>query len=313
VTVVLTAAPAAVADSSRGRGPRAGRAWPYLTPLLVLLFAWVYGPALFTGVLSFLEWNLTGAPGGFVGLENYARLLREPEFGQAAGQTMLYAAALLPFSTIVPMFLAIMLWQRPGRTSTVYRSLLFLPVMVAPVAVAVSWRFLLNPLQGLANEVIGVIGLPPMNWLGNPASALIVIVLVTAAKVTAFNMLLYSAALSTLDRRTLQAARLESASAWETTRFIVIPQLHKTTLLLGVLSIVLAGQWVFTNVSVLTQGGPDGVTDNVYYRIYTLGFEFFETGMASAAAAIVLLFFALASLGWVLLTRSNRRRSSANR
>lgn len=288
-----------------GGSPRRGvGAWPYLTPVVALLLVWVYGPAVFTAVLSFLEWNLTGAPGGFVGLDNYARLFREPEFAQAAGQTLLYAAALLPFSTIIPMFLAIMLWQRPGRASTVYRSLLFLPVMVAPVAVAVSWRFILNPIQGLANEVIGLVGLPPMNWLGNPASALIVIVLVTSAKVTAFNMLLYSAALSTLDRRTLEAARLERASAWETTRFVVIPQLNRTTALLGVLSIVLAGQWVFTNVSVLTQGGPDGVTDNVYYRIYTLGFEFFETGMASAAAAIVLLFFGIASLGWVFLRRS---------
>jgi len=291
-----------------GGSPRGGaRAWPYLAPVVALLLVWVYGPALFTGVLSFLEWNLTGTPGGFVGFDNYARLFREPEFAQAAVQTLLYAAALLPFSTVIPMFLAIMLWQRPGRASTVYRSLLFLPVMVAPVAVAVAWRFLLNPLQGLANEAIGLVGLPPMNWLGNPASALIVIVLVTSAKVTAFNMLLYSAALSTLDRRTLEAARLERASAWETTRFVVIPQLHRTTVLLGLLSIVLAGQWVFTNVSVLTQGGPDGVTDNVYYRIYTLGFEFFETGMASAAAAIVLLFFGIASLGWVFVRRSRAR------
>ncbi|PRY65435.1 carbohydrate ABC transporter membrane protein 1 (CUT1 family) [Glaciihabitans tibetensis] len=306
MTSLLTPTPTrGVATSGSPR--RGARAWPYLTPVLALLLVWVYGPALFTGVLSFLEWNLTGAPGGFVGLDNYARLFREPEFGQAAGQTLLYAAALLPFSTIIPMFLAIMLWQRPGRASTVYRSLLFLPVMVAPVAVAVSWRFILNPLQGLANETIALVGLPPMNWLGDPASALIVIVIVTSAKVTAFNMLLYSAALSTLDRRTLEAARLERASAWETTRFVVIPQLNRTTVLLGLLSIVLAGQWVFTNVSVLTQGGPDGVTDNVYYRIYTLGFEFFETGMASAAAAIVLLFFGIASLGWVFLRRSRAR------
>ncbi|QYH36899.1 carbohydrate ABC transporter permease [Salinibacterium sp. M195] len=308
MTIVTSSIAGTVADSARDRRRRPGRAWPYVTPVLLLLFMWIYGPALFTGVLSFLEWNLTGDVGGFVGFDNYARLFREPEFGQAAGQTLLYAAALLPFSTIVPMFLAIMLWQKSGRASTVYRSLLFLPVMVAPVAAAVSWRFILNPLQGLANEIIGFVGLPPMNWLGDPRSALIVIVLVTAAKVTAFNMLLYSAALTALDRRTLEAARLESATAWETTRFIVIPQLHKTTVLLGILSIVLAGQWVFTNVSVLTQGGPDGVTDNVYYRIYTLGFEFFETGMASAAAAIVLLFFALAGLIWVLLRRISAHR-----
>jgi multiple sugar transport system permease protein len=304
----MTALLRSTRGAATGSSPRRGRgALPYLVPVVTLLLVWVYGPALFTGVLSFLEWNLTGAPGGFVGFDNYARLFREPEFAQAAGQTLLYAAALLPFSTVIPMFLAIMLWQRPGRASTVYRSLLFLPVMVAPVAVAVSWRFMLNPLQGLANETIALVGLPPMNWLGNPASALIVIVLVTSAKVTAFNMLLYSAALSTLDRRVVEAARLERASPWEITRFIVIPQLNGTTALLGLLSIVLAGQWVFTNVSVLTQGGPDGVTDNVYYRIYTLGFEFFETGMASAAAAIVLLVFAVASVAWAIRGRRRAR------
>ena len=292
---------------TRSRAPRRPgatlRPWFYLSPLLLALAIWIYGPALFTLGLSVLDWNLTSPPKGFVGFDNFARLFRDSDFWQSVGQTLLYAAALFPFSTVVPLLLAIMLWQRPGRASTVYRSLLFLPVMMAPVAVAVSWKFILNPLLGLANEVIGWFGLPPVNWLGDPATALLVIVAVTAAKVTAFNMLLYSAALSGLDRRTIEAARLEGATSWEITRFIVAPQLLATTALLGTLSLVLAGQWVFTNVTVLTQGGPDGVTDNIYYRIYTLGFEFFETGTASAAAVIVLFVFALAGVAWRILRR----------
>lgn len=281
--------------------------WWYLAPLLIALGVWIYGPAVFTGVLSFLDWNLTGSAGGFVGLDNYRRLLAEPEFAQAAGQTVLYAVLLLPFSTIIPMGLAILVWMRPGRASAFYRTLLFLPAMVAPVAVAVAWRFLLNPLQGFASEVTGALGLAPINWLGDPRTALVVIVLVTAARVTAFNMLLYSAALSALDRRTIEAARLEKATSWEVTRFVVVPQLTRTTVLLALLSVVLAGQWAFTNISVLTQGGPDGTTDNVYYRIYTLGFGFFETGMASAAAVLVLLFFAVASAIWLTLRKRGHR------
>jgi multiple sugar transport system permease protein len=283
-----------------------GPAWPYLAPLLLALGVWIYGPAVFTLVLSALDWNLTG-PASFAGTENFVHLFREPEFGQALAQTGLYALAFLPFSTVIPLGLAVMLWQRPGRASTVYRSLLFLPVMMAPVAVAVSWRFLLNPLQGLANEVLGVAGLAPVNWLGDPATALPVIVLVTAAKVTAFNMLLYGAALETVDRRTVQAARLEGASSWEVSRFVVAPQLAGTTILLALLSLVLAGQWSFTNISVLTQGGPDGVTDNVYYRIYTLAFDFFETGMASAAAAVVLVLFGIGSAAWFAARRRYAR------
>ncbi|PWC03539.1 carbohydrate ABC transporter permease [Agromyces badenianii] len=290
-------------DAATSRIPAArhrGR-WLYLAPLLLVLAVWVYGPALFTLVLSFLEWNLTTPPSGFVGLDNYADLMRRPEFSRAVWQTVLTAVALLPFSTVIPLVLAVMLWQRPGRASSAYRSLLFLPVIMAPVAVAVAWRFLLNPLQGLVNEGLALLGIPAINWLGDPSTALLVIVVVTSAKVIAFNMLLYSAALAAIDRRTVEAARLEGATSYEVARFVIVPQLVRTTVVLALLSIVLAGQWTFTNVAELTQGGPDGLTDNVYYRIYTLGFQFFEIGPASAAAVLVLLAFAVVAVVWRML------------
>lgn len=280
------------------------RSWPYLAPLLLALAVWVYGPTVFTVVLSFLEWNLTTDPKGFVGVENYTELFREPEFAEAAWQTVLYALALLPFSTAGPLGLAVLLWMRPGRASTVYRSLLFVPAIMAPVGVAVAWRFLLNPLQGVATDSLALLGLGPVNWLGDPATALPVIVVVTAAKVTAFNMLLCGAALASLDRRLVEAARLEGATSWEVTSFVVVPHIAPTVGALGLLSVVLAGQWVFTNVSELTAGGPDGMTDNVYFRIYTLAFDFFDTGQASAAAVVVLAAFAVLAACWQLLWRS---------
>ncbi|WP_238010022.1 sugar ABC transporter permease [Dactylosporangium sp. AC04546] len=279
------------------------KGWWYLSPLLLALGVWIYGPAVATVVLSLMDWNLTGPAAGFVGLDNFRRLIDEPEFGRAVVQTLLYALALLPFATVVPLVLAVMLWLRPGRAGHVYRSLLFVPAMMAPVALAVSWRFLLNPLGGLANAALGVAGLPPVNWLGDPATALPVLVAVTAARVVAFNMLLYSAALATLDRRTIEAARLEGARPAEVVTFVVAPQLVRTTVLLGLLSVVLAGQWSFTNVAVLTQGGPDGVTDTIYYRVYTLAFDFFDTGAASAASVLVLAGFAVVAGAAAVLRR----------
>jgi multiple sugar transport system permease protein len=309
MTTAVAAATTASEGSTLHHARARARSWPYLAPLLLALGVWVYGPAILTVLLSFLKWNLTTPPSGFVGLDNYIGLFRYPEFGQAAAQTVLYALALLPFSTVIPLILALMLWQRPGRASTIYRSLLFLPVIMAPVAVAVSWRFLLHPLQGLVNETLARIDIAPVNWLGDPATALSVIVVVTAAKVTAFNMLLFGAALSGVDRRTVEAARLEGATSWETARFVVAPQILRMTVVLALLSLVLAGQWTYTNISVLTQGGPDGVTDSVYHRIYTLGFQFFDIGSASAAAVIVLIAFALLALTW----RAVRRRPDASR
>jgi len=282
------------------------RAWPYLAPLLILLGVWVYGPAVFTVVLSFLDWNLTTPPVGVVGLDNYAALWRHPEFAQSLVQTVLYALVLLPFSTVVPLALATLLWSRPGRAAEIYRAILFLPVILAPVAVAVAWRFLLNPLQGLVNEMLGALGMPPGNWLGDPATALVVIVVITAAKVVAFNMLLYGATLASIDRRVVEAARVEGATALDVARSIVLPHVARPTVVLALLSLVLAGQWTFTNISVLTQGGPDGATDNVFYRIYTLGFTFFEIGEASAAAVVLLAGFIVVALAWGLVRRVSR-------
>lgn len=265
------------------------RSWPYLAPLALALGVWVYGPLVWTGVLSLFDWDLTSPDAEFVGAANFAALLTEPQFGDALGRTGWYVLGMLPFATVVPLALAILLWRRPGRSSEVYRALLFAPVVLAPVATAISWQFVLNPLQGVLNTVLGAVGLPTPNWLGDPATALPVIVVVTAGKIVALNLLLFGAALAALDRRVLAAARMEGATEWEITRHVVLPQLTRTTVGIALLCVVVAGQWVFTNVAVLTDGGPDGATDNIYYRLYTTGFTFFDVGLASAAAVTILV------------------------
>jgi multiple sugar transport system permease protein len=278
-------------------GLRTGRAvlpWLYLAPLIVSLAVWVYGPMVWTGVLSVLDWDLISAHPEFVGAGNFVDLLTRPESANALLRTGVYVLGLLPFATVVPMGLAILLWRRPGRSAEVYRALLFAPVVLAPVAVAAAWQFLLNPVQGLVNTVLGALGLPTPNWLGDPATALPVLVVITAAKVVALNMLLFSAALAGLDRRAVDAARIDGATQWETTRHVVVPQLARTTVLLALLCVVVAGQWVFTNVAVLTRGGPDATTDNVYYRLYQDAFEFFHAGTAAAAAVTIMVGLAVA-------------------
>jgi multiple sugar transport system permease protein len=312
----MTITEAAASVDVRGRATRRVPAfgvparlvpWLYQAPVLVSLAVWVYGPLVFSGVLSVLDWNLTTPTKSFVGLDNYRRLVEEPEFPTALGQTGLYVLALLPFATVVPMALAIMLWKRPGRTSDVYRSLLFLPVVLAPVATALSWQFILDPLNGIANVVAGGLGLPQKDWLGDPHTALWAIAVITASRFVALNMLLYGAALAALDRRAFDAARIDGASEWEITRHLVIPQVAGTTILLSFLCVVFAGQWTFTNISVLTQGGPSGATDNVYYRLYTYAFTFFDAGTGAAAAiTIVVLLSAMFGLSGLLRRRHAR-------
>jgi multiple sugar transport system permease protein len=284
---------------------RRARHWPYLAPLLAALLIWVYGPLAGTVVLSFLRWNLTSGPAAFAGLANYRALFADPAFPAAAGQTLLYAAGMLPLAIALPLWLAIALWKRPGRAASAYRCLLFVPMVLAPVATAISWQFALNPLQGIVRTLSGAVGLPAPDPLGDPRTALWVIDVITSGKMIALNILLFGAALSAVDPDTAQAARLEGATEGQVTWHIVIPQLRRTAVLLGMLTVVYAGQWSFTNISVLTQGGPRNSTDNIYYLIYTYGFTYFDIGRAAAASVLVLLALAV-PLGAGALLRQRR-------
>jgi multiple sugar transport system permease protein len=178
--------------------------------------------------------------------------------------------------------------------------------VLAPVANAICWQFILDPLQGAADTVLGHLGMGPVNWLGDPATALLTIAAITAPKVIALNTLLFGAALANVDRRTVEAARLDDASEWQVTRFVVVPQLLRPMVLLGMLSLVMIWPWIFTNISVLTQGGPEGATDNVYYRLYTDAFTFFEAGTASAEAVAICAALAIMLGAYALLSRRSR-------
>ena len=299
----MTVANAAAVEDSRPTSTVLGRSWasrvqrarpwPYLLPFAASMVIWVYGPLAGTIGLSFLRWDLTSGPGQFVGLANYRSLLADSDFGNAAWQTALYAVGLLATSIVLPLALAIALWRRPGRAAYVYRCLLFVPMVLAPVATAISWQFVLNPLQGVVHEGFDAVGLAAPNWLGDPHTALGSIVVITSGKLIALNTLLLSAALSTVDPDTVEAARLDGATEGRITRRIVVPQIGRTVVLLGMLTIVYAGQWTFANISVLTQGGPQNNTDNVYYRLYTYGFTYFDIGQASAGSVLVVLALAV--------------------
>ena len=278
------ARPRALRPSARTRG---ARYWPYLAPLLASLLIWVYGPVAATAVLSFLRWNLTSGPPAFVGLANYRAVLSDPQFRSAAWQTLLYAAGMIPLGIALPLWLAIALWKRPGRAAFVYRCLLFTPMMLAPVATAISWQFALNPLLGILHVLCDAVGVPTPDILGDRATALWGIDVITAGKVIALNVLLFGAALAAVDPRTVEAARLDGATEGQVTRHVVVPQVRRTVVLLTMLTAVYAGQWSFTNISVLTQGGPRSSSNNLYYLIYTYGFSYFNIGKAAAGAVLV--------------------------
>lgn len=278
----------------------------YVLPALLCIVIWVYRPLLGTIELSAYQWNLLPTtPRAPVGWENYRRVLTLPEMGQALANTGLYVLGLLPFSVVLPLGIALLVQGITGRLRGLYRVVIFTPMLIAPVVVAIVWRWLLHPLHGLFNAVpADWLGVAPITWFRSQELAIWAIIGITGWKLLGFSVLLFSAGLTSISQDYLDAAGVDGASGWQVARYITLPLLSPTVTFVVLLTVLLSGQWTFPMISVLTQGGPLGSTASVYYLLWELGFRSFNVGLSSAAA--VLFFAGFGLLAWILTRLMDR-------
>ena len=294
-------APARTALRRLGRMPLVP--WLYLAPALAAFVVWVYAPLGYALWLSFQEWNmLPFVPPRHVGLLNYERLIGLPEMRQALWNTLLYLLGLLPLTVALPVAAAILTQELRGPWRNLYRALIFVPLIIAPVAAAAVWRWMLDPQFGIVNAALGALGLDPVRFLTDPRTALWSIVWITGWKLIGFSTLVVSAALSNINPALIEAARMDGASAWQITRRIRLPLLSPTIFLLVLLTILLGAQWSFTYIHVLTGGGPLGTSTNIYYLLWQFGFGSLAAGWASAAGMILFAGFGAVAVAliWVM-------------
>lgn len=279
--------------------------WLYLAPALVALFVWIYGPLGYALWLSFHEWNmLPFAPIRSVGTLNYERLIELPEMGQALRNTALYLVGLLPLTVALPVAAAILTQDLAPRWRNLYRGLIFVPLIIAPVAAAAVWRWLLDPGFGLVNMGIQWLGFAPVQFLQSPDLAIWTIIWITGWKLIGFSTLIVSASLANINPALIEAARMDGATEWQVTRRIRLPLLSPVIFLLVLLTMLLGAQWSFTYIHVLTQGGPLGSSNNIYYLLWQFGFGSLAAGWASAAG--ILLFAGFGTVALSLLWLMNR-------
>lgn len=266
--------------------------WLYLAPALLALLVWIYWPLVDAFRLSFYQWNmLPHSPQLFVGWENYQRIFSIPKFWQAVNNTGIYILGLLPLAVLIPLAIAIYTHDLPERSRNIYRAIIFVPMIIAPVVAAAVWRWLLDPSYGLANQVIRFFGFDPVRFLADPATAIWTIILITGWKLMGFSTLILSAANANINPSLIEAARMDGASKWEIVRDIRLPLLSSTILFLVVMTILLGAQWSFTYINVLTGGGPLGSTSNIFYLLWDFGFSTMSVGWGSASAVILFLGF----------------------
>ncbi|MEU5695124.1 sugar ABC transporter permease [Actinosynnema sp. NPDC020468] len=265
----------------------------YLAPAVALLVIWTYRPLVQTAQLSFYSWNLLPTtPMTPVGLGNYERLLAQPEIGDAVWRTVLVVLGVLPFSVVIPVLVG-MLTRHVRRMKTLYQALVFAPMLVAPVASAAVWQWLLAPRAGAVNRLLGT----TTNWLQDPEGAQVVVILITGWHVLGFATLIVAAGLSGISGDYAEAAALDGASRWQITRWVTFPLLSPTLVFLTLMTILLSAQWTFPLIETLTQGGPADATTNIYYLLWDVGFRSYDAGLSAAAGmALFVVFSAIAAL-----------------
>lgn len=283
----------------------AAQPYLYLTPAIVGVVVWIYWPIAQTAQLSFFEWNLLPTtPKVAVGLDNYRDVVQLPQMRTALWNTAKYTLGLLPFSVVVPLAVAVLLADLAGRMRGVYRALVFLPVLMAPVVVGVVWRWMLHPTNGIVNAGLERLGINGPNWFRDENLALWTITGITGWKLIGFSTLIFAAGVAGLDADAHDAARIDGATRWQTIRHVTIPLLSPTIMFMVLLTVLLSAQWTFPLINVLTEGGPLDSTTNVYYLLWRFGFRNFDVGFSSAAA--VLFFVAFGALALVCVRLIDR-------
>ena len=266
-------------------------AWFFLGPALLILGVFTFYP-IFCGIgLAFTEFSLLRhttdghlvAP-RFVWFDNFRRLLVDPYFWKALGNSLTYLIV-VPFIQLAAIFLAVLVDQ-PFRGRNFFRTAFYIPVITSVVVIGITWRWVFRS-DGLANFLLGLVGLGPIPFLTDPRFALFSIMFVTVWQGLGYYMILYLAGLQTINPELEEAARLDGAGPWEIFWHITIPMLKPTVALCSIISCISALK-VFGEIFVMTpQGGPSQSTLTMVYYIYLKAFEDFDMGY-SAAIALVL-------------------------
>jgi multiple sugar transport system permease protein len=287
---------------------RAG--WLFVAPSLFVIGVFFALPVLAALLLSLTDFDIYALSSWrylrFVGFGNYLELFRTPLFWKALGNTLLFVVLGVPLSIGVSLGTALLLHARLARLKGLFRTTLFAPVVTTLVAAAVIWTYLLHTRYGLINYALGMLGVQPIDWLGNPRWAMPAIVLFAVWKNFGYNMVIFLAALQSISEEIYEAARIDGAGARQQLRFVTLPSLVPTLLLVSVLT--MAGYFqLFAEPYVMTQGGPLESTTSVLYFMYEQGFKWWNLGTACAVAFVLFfLMFGVTRLQFAFARRSRQ-------
>ena len=255
---------------------------PFFLPFLLFTLVAVG----FGAYVSFTEWGVIGDP-VWVGLDNFRRALADPFVPKVWGNTLKYGLIVVPATTLVALAFALFVNQR-WWGATLARTVFYAPNVVAVTVIGLVWVWLLDTRFGLINQYLGYLGIPNVPWLTSPAWVLLGIALASIWWDAGFSMVIFLAGLQDIPKELREAAQVDGASRFQVLRHIVLPLL-RPALSLVVTLLIIGTLRVFSQIYVMTNGGPANASASVIMYIYRKGFREFELGYA---AALSLMLFA---------------------
>jgi multiple sugar transport system permease protein len=241
------------------------------------------------------------APAEWVGWQNFVTLFNDPLFGIAWRNTLIFTGLALVIGFAIPFAVAIVL-NELRHAKAYFRLVVYIPVMLPPVVVAILWKWFYDPGPGLFNSLLRTVGLPPLAWLDSADTSMLSLVLVATWASMGSATLIYLAALQTIPGELYEAAELDGANLWQRLRYVTVPH-TRFVLLIMMLTQIVATMQVFTEPYVMTGGGPEDSTVTVLLLLYRYAFTYNDFGTASAMSLFLFVVLGAFSALYLRLTR----------
>lgn len=275
--------------------------WGYyfILPSFVLYATFFLFPVLWSMVLSALDYGWWGTT--FVGFDNYRSVFEDRIFWIGLKNTIYYTLGVVPLWLAKAVVVAALIFPFRKGVQTFFKAAFYLPHVTSSVIISMIWLWIYNPPFGLLNYLLRIIGLEPVTWLGNTFTAMPAMIFMTVVMGGGSSIVLISAAMNGIPSYLYEAAEIDGATSMRMFWKITIPLLRPTLLYLTVMGTISSFQ-VFTNIYLMTQGGPQFSTTTIVYQIYELAFSRFQFGKASAMAMVlfaITFLFALVQFKWL--------------
>ena len=265
-------------------------AYMFLLPSLLFFITFVVVPMFLCVYYSLFDYGLAGIK-GFEGLGNYTQLFQDNTFKAAVINTLILVVVAVPCVTAFSLWVGASIYKMHSFSRSFFRCVFDLPVVTGSVAITVVWKWILNPYNGILNQVLGT---TPFDWLGNPNTALWCIILILFTTSIGQPIVLYVAALGNVDQTLIEAAEVDGATKLQVFWKIKWPQVMPTTLYVLVITTINTFQ-CFALIQLLTHGGPSDSTMTIMYQVYDTAYRLHDLGYACAIGVVLAIIIAIFS------------------